>query len=115
MSRKEPSNECYLAAELAAALPPAFAKYPSRAAWIAKDLCAIGRAYKRMAEKLCGGEEDWGRWSAAVEKAQERARIAQNKRVQKAKASVVGLPVKVYVSDLVLVCETKCIHRTTLL
>lgn len=110
--RKEPANETYLAAELALVMPPA------RAANTAVELCRIGRAYKRMAERLCGGEEEWGVWSTGVEKAQERARIAQAKRETAARAMVVGLPVNVFVSPssgLLLMCETKGVHKTALL
>jgi hypothetical protein len=112
MSRKEPKNETYLAAELALVMPPA------RAAMTAVELCKIGRAYKRMAEKLCGGSEEWGDWNDDVGKAQERAFDNNRRRVQKAAAQVVGLPVKIYVSEssgLLLMCETKGIHKTALL
>jgi hypothetical protein len=83
----------------------------------AQQLCAIGRRYKRVAERLCGGEEEWGPWSDGVEKAQARAHKDQENRLKLAAAHVVGLPVKVYQSTgsgLVLMCETKSIYKTAL-
>lgn len=111
-TRKEPANETYLAAELAQVMPPA------RAAITAQALCAIGRTYKRVAERLCGGEAEWGSWSDNVEAMQEKARKAQGRRIGMAASHVVGLPVKVYVSPgsgLILMCETKGVHKTALL
>lgn len=61
-------NVTYLAAELSAAGVP-----PVRAAELATDLCRIGRRYKRLKERLCGGEEEWGPWDTSVETLQERA------------------------------------------
>lgn len=61
-------NVTYLAAELSAAGVP-----PVRAAVLATDLCRIGRRYKRLREKLCGGEEEWGPWDTSVETLQDRA------------------------------------------
>jgi hypothetical protein len=112
MGRKEPKNETYLAAELALVMPP------GRAAITARELCRIGRSYKRVAERLCGGVEEWGDWSKRVEKAQERCRKQQYNREVNAGALVFGLPVKVYVSEssgLLLMCETKGVHKTALL
>ncbi len=53
--RTEPKNETFLAAELAS-----IGVHPVKAAIAAHDLCKMGRRYKRLAERLCGGEEEWG-------------------------------------------------------
>lgn len=96
----EPKNETFLAAELAQVMPPV------HAARTAVELCRIGRSYKRMAERLCGGEEQWGRWDDSVEKAQELAYASQGRRLVRARKLVAGLSVRVDVSGLILVCET---------
>lgn len=100
---KEPKNETFLAAELGQVTRPVFA------ARLAAELCAIGRSYKAVAERLRGGEQEWGPWSDRVAKAQERAYAAQAKRITKARGLIAGLPVVVDVSagsGLILVCRT---------
>lgn len=86
MARKEPSNETFLAAELAYAAPSRQRRQFSgaRCAYIASELCALGRRYKRLAEKLCGGEEDWGPWCTDVEQAQAGARNAMTELEKRA-------------------------------
>lgn len=75
MARKEPVNETFLAAELAYAAPSRRRRQfcGPRCAYVARELCALGRRYNRLSERLCGGEEEWGRWSEAVERRQEEA------------------------------------------
>lgn len=87
MNRKEPKNETFLAAELAQVTRPVFA------ARLAEELCAIGRSYNALAERLCGGEEEWGCWSDRVERAQQRAYATQAKRITRARGLVANLPV----------------------
>ena len=60
----EPKNETHLAAELYAARPNKMVT-PGRCAMVAAELCALGRTYKRLSERLCGGEEEWGRYPGA--------------------------------------------------
>lgn len=91
---KEPRNETYLAAELAQVMPPV------RAARVALELCSIGRSYKTVAGRLCGGESEWGAWSDKVGKAQERAYTANARRITKARALVAGWPVRIEVEGL---------------
>lgn len=93
---KEPRNEVYLAAELAQVMPPV------RAARVAVELCAIGRSYETVAERLCGGEEEWGPWSDRVSAAQEKAFAANAKRVTRARALVAGLPVQITSEGLLM-------------
>jgi len=62
---KQPSNETCLAAELMRFAPPRFRVTPFRAAHTAALLCALGRRYRRLSERLCGGEEEWGRYPDA--------------------------------------------------
>ena len=101
MKRIEPSNECYLSAELSKVVA-----VPGQAAHIAAELCHIGRSYRRLAERLCGGEAEWGRWSDRVEKAQSRAYNAKGSLLLRARALVAGLPVAIEEHDLHLQCVT---------
>jgi hypothetical protein len=67
---KETKNETFLAAEFAACGVP-----PGKSAIAATDLCAMGRRYFRLSERLCGGEEEWGPQPEAqgrIEKAEAR-------------------------------------------
>lgn len=109
---REIPNETHLAAELAESGIRA-----SMAAHYAYELCRLGRSYKRVAEKLCGGEEEWGPWSDKVEKTMARAHEQQETRVSSANLMLIGSKAKVYVSTgsgLLLMCEVG-IHKTALL
>ena len=64
----EPSNVVYLAAELASA-----GAGSTRAAKAAVELCKLGRRYRRLSERLCGGEEEWEPWDDRVARLQEQA------------------------------------------
>lgn len=75
-------NVVFLAAELTAADVS-----PARAAILACELVELGRRYKRLKEKLCGGEEEWGAWSDDVAKLQERAM----RRCEEIRAKVIEL------------------------
>lgn len=81
---KQPSNETALAAELMAAALPKFKAGPWAAASLASELCALGRQYKRLSERLSGGEETWGRYPEAgkrIERAEKRrSRIGDKMR-----------------------------------
>ena len=71
----EIQNVTYLAAELTRANP---SKGSHVCAAVATELCKLGGRYFRLSEKLCGGEEQWGRYPEAAkriaraEKARER-------------------------------------------
>lgn len=79
-----PSNEAYLAVELWAACNGklgAQRMLPGRVARIAAELCALGRAYRNLSTRLCGGQEEWGphpegqvRYERALER---RARVRE--------------------------------------
>jgi hypothetical protein len=77
---KKPKNETCLAAELARCHPEITAY---RCALVAAELCAIGRRYNRLAERLCGGEDVWGRYPEAGKRI-ERAERAKERVAQKA-------------------------------
>lgn len=85
MKAPSPSNATCLAAELMAAAIPRFRPLPFQAAVLATDLCALGRRYKRLSERLCGGEEEWGRYPAAGDRMAraERARGKLRERIEK--------------------------------
>jgi hypothetical protein len=87
--QKEPANVVFLAAELArwGTMPSPTMISSNRCAYAATEACAIGRSFTRIAEKLCGGEEEWGRWSEAVERAQARA----ERRKEKLRATATAL------------------------
>lgn len=81
---KQPSNETALAAELMAAALPRFKAGPWAAASLAAELCALGRTYFRLSERLCGGEEEWGPYphaQALIERT-ERRRSKLHDRMQ---------------------------------
>ena len=73
--KHEPRNVTCLAAELAAAAIPKHKPTPYRAAALASQLCYLGRSYRRLSERLCGGEEEWGRYpeaEARIDRADKR-------------------------------------------
>ncbi len=53
---KQPKNETFLAAELAACGVP-----PGKAAFAAQELCRLGRRYFRLSESLCSYPDDEGK------------------------------------------------------
>lgn len=79
---KQPSNETALAAELMAAALPRFKAGPWAAASLAAELCSLGRRYFRLSERLCGGEEEWGRYPEAGERI-ERAEKRRTRKMRK--------------------------------
>ena len=100
----EPSNTVYLAAELASV-----SGLPTRAAKAAVELCKIGRRFKRLSERLCGGEEEWGPWDERVERTQEQARALLDRLHRKAIRLVgenTGTKSKGYREGLMLKVET---------
>lgn len=97
---KQPANVVFLAAELAAAGVPS-----ARAAITADKLCRWGRTFTRIAEKLCGGQEEWGRWSDDVAKLQARAERRLDTIERQCQDELVGFRrVKVQRASLHLVC-----------
>jgi hypothetical protein len=68
-----------------AAAIPRYRVPPCRAAILATDLCALGRRYKRLSERLCGGEEEWGPYPKAGELMArvEQSRTRLRERIEK--------------------------------
>ncbi len=91
---KTPSNETYLAAELMAARIPRFKPRPTQAAHLATELCRIGRTWKRISERLCGGEEEWGQWSDRVASLQDRAHRSRQRLFERAEKMLKESPFK---------------------
>lgn len=79
MREPDVKNVTYLAAELAS-----IGVGSTRAAKTATELCRLGRSYKRLSERLCGGEDEWGPHPQAqelIERAKkQRARIGERAR-----------------------------------
>lgn len=99
--RLEPSNATCLAAELQASLPRQRRSHgaPYRAAVLATQLCALGRRYKRLCERLCGGEEEWGRYPAAAKRI-ERADKARERIAHKVEQLVRESPYRATVERM---------------
>ena len=118
--RNEPSNVTCLAAELAAFAPPKWRARPFRAAALATELCALGRAYKAVSERLCGGEDTWGRYPEAgprIARAEKRKAALEAKARKLLKESPYS---KAYLvlGDLTLYVfhvENKCTRESTVL
>jgi hypothetical protein len=96
MKAPSPSNATCLAAEFMAAAIPRLRPLPYQAAVLATDLCALGRRYKRLSERLCGGEEEWGRYPEAGDR-MARAERARGKLRERIEKLVEGSPFKAHV------------------
>lgn len=108
MKAPSPSNATCLAAELMASAIPKFKATPYRAATLATDLCALGRRYKRLSERLCGGEEEWGPYPQAGDR-MARAEQTRGKLRERIEALVKASPFKAHVEgeSLILSVVTK--------
>jgi hypothetical protein len=94
---KQPSNETALAAELMAAALPRFTAGPWAAASLASELCALGRTYFRLSERLCGGEDEWGphpHAQALIERCERRREKLRERLEALAKGSPFRLSVE---------------------
>jgi hypothetical protein len=119
MKQREPLNETYLAVEIwAANARCGLSMY--RAAGIAANLCVLGRAWTKGAERLCGGEETWGRYPEA-EKRIARAQKLQGTLILNVKALLQGIPGS-YLDDneggslhLAVTSRVKGVKHTTVL
>lgn len=96
MKLPSPSNETSLAAELMAAALPKYRPSPHAAACLATDLCAMGRRYKRMQERLCGGEEEWGPYPRAGE-LMARVERSRDKLRARIETTLRGAPFRAHV------------------
>jgi hypothetical protein len=96
---KTPSNEAYLAAELMAAAIPKYKPRPTQAAHLASELCRIGRTWKRISERLCGGEEEWGPWSDHVASLQARAQTTRQRLFERAEKMLKESPFRATVES----------------
>jgi hypothetical protein len=86
---KHPSNEACLAAELAMAYTGKIRIIPARAAQVAANICALGRRYKRLQEKLTGGSAEWGEHPEAGKKI-EKAKKQCERLLDQARDEIAG-------------------------
>lgn len=111
---KNPKNETCLAAELQSVRKKSANGSPFQAAVLAMRLCAIGRSYKRLAERLCGGEEEWGRHPEAqcrIEAAEKRLEALE----AKARSLLAESPFDAKLFAVSLHLAVQCGYETTAL
>lgn len=75
MSRAEPECAVFLAAELFANVVPRYkrATSPAKAAYLAHELCRLGRRYFKLSELLCSYPDEYG-WEKRRERIGEKMR-----------------------------------------
>lgn len=108
--RPVPSNETCLAAELMAAGISRFKPSPYQAASLAADLCFLGRRYKRLQERLCGGEEEWGPYPRAGE-LMARVERQRDKLRGRIVTMLAGSPFKAHVEGDSLILSVVTMRR----